>query len=304
MQEQLIRFLKVINLDETYFNLFENYYIERVKLNHEDNTLDIYINAPYLLDVRIYDLLDNLSATNYQTSKINLFFKPENKPTDLLIKEYFNYFLNKEYKSGILYESLINLPFEVINNEIFISTNINTLFDTLEPLLSKISTRFNSIGLNYTFRLTNLNNENNDAEEMFEQLQEVDKIKVNEESKKQEYNNAANNTNFVKQENTNFYAKDYKQVHIEDLEDYDTRVEIIGKIFAIDEKETRNKSIYYNIYMLRLHRQPPHDFRSPFHYMLVGKVLLYNVALRHNLIHELLFDQLLQLSLSNHQVVY
>lgn len=241
MQEKLEGILKKINFNENLYGVFENATLENIVYIKNESIYKFEIKMDYFIDLRVY--LAFLEACHKMNISARIKFIGA-KASKEIVKEYFSYFLKQEYGEKVLLDSFLKLPFEIIDNTINVTCNASALFDTLEFYKNKIVFDMKDIGLNYDLKVIDITN--NDS---FTQLIESDSIKASQSNQTTTFTNNQN-VKFVKNENKsfdNFGA--YKKVAIGDIDNEDSRIEVIGVIFDNEEKESRNGTKSYSIYI-------------------------------------------------------
>jgi len=239
MQNQLHEYLKRINLNEDYIQVFESAEITNVILDKETKKLLIDITIDNLFDPHIYKELTEKKNALGNTS---ITFKLTNKPNDALITEYYKYFIDVCYK-GVITDVLKSLFVELYNDRLTISVTSSLIQETLDALKGVLEKSFSKIGLPYPIDV------------VYNSTEELDNMKkiIEEENKTVKENLISSQPSFASEAkyepNRDFYKKEFVKVPLDEITNDSTRVETEGRVFSLEVKTTKNGFKIFTFYV-------------------------------------------------------
>lgn len=246
MDSNLNKFLKQINLDEIYFEKFNNCKIISVIYKKSSKKFIVNINIDKILDPKITSLIDELIQNKNMNYEI--IYQVENKDSinNLAINSYYLSYVLKQFRGAPALDGLKKIKLVKNENEILINCTMSQKY-ILEDVKKDLLKYLNSRGINLGILI---NSNEVDVEKVIEELDEAKERIVQKELEKARQ--IANENNEVVSEKMtpikkNKYA--YDDVKIRDLRSDDQNVSITGRIFHIEITPVRNNKNIYVFYI-------------------------------------------------------
>ncbi|NLB11215.1 PolC-type DNA polymerase III [bacterium] len=237
MQKELLNFLKHIKLDSKYYPPFETASIERAKYKNKSQIFKVVINLDYILDLRIYEAFLKAMQENWPEIK-SLNFKLRHPADELMVNIYYSYFLDKYFDQVSFVSNLKKIKILLEEGQLVFNLNSEPLERSLLHLKPKLMEKFQQVGIDYPFKINVETISDHEIQNMIsDQLGQI---------------RSAGSERIIVEEtkpNLNFVKKGYEKIKLADLNNDDTAVEFLARIFNIEKIRLRNDKVIYSFYV-------------------------------------------------------
>ena len=244
MDSKLEKFFRQINLEDVYFEKFNNSVINSIIYKKSLKKFIVKISIESILDPRITTHIDDLlSNSNYE-----IVYELDNNDSinDLAVNSYYYSFVLSNFKGAPAFDGLKKIKLSLENNKIIIKCSKSQKI-ILEEIREKLSTYFINKGINFNFEI--ISNEI-DVEKEILKLDEAKERVVQKELEKARQ--IASEQQETKEEKIVPIKKSkfaYEDVKINELRGDDQNVSITGKVFKVEITPIRNNKNIYVFYV-------------------------------------------------------
>lgn len=244
MDSKLEKFFKQINLEEVYFEKFNNSNISSIIYKKSLQKFIVNISIDNILDPRITTHIDEL-LTN---SIYEVIYDVKNKESinELCVNSYYYSFILNNFRGAPAFEGLKRIKLVLENNKIIINCTKSQKY-ILDEIKSKLIDFYNKKGIRFDINI--ISNEV-DVEKEILKLDEAKEKVVQKELEKARQ--IANEQQENKEEKIIPIKKSkfaYEEVKMNELRSDDQNVSITGKVFKVEITSIRNNKNIYVFYV-------------------------------------------------------